>query len=448
MRPTEYEAEFVNALGSSGEVRLKSSDRLGRPASEQTIDYRIDASKLFVPPGNPPDRLCDTLDLLQAIYIVDCLCPRTVPADLRPLSERWRRKLTLTLPLRDPAYWLTGDASRVLQALLDYLTGDEWAIEPTRHTISQPRPARRLFLLPSVDPEEVRVVLHSGGIDSLLGLASTAVEYPTGLTIAASASTHPRVGALQRRVLNALRAKYPSSQLASATTGYSLRHELRDKEPSQRTRILRSVVAGVMAAVAFDGRELIVAENGPGAINLPSSVLDAAAHVSRGVHPYTLQLLSELISHALGETFTIHNPLLTLTKGEVVSNLSDLGLGQVVELTNSCDRFPYGSADRHCGTCSSCVLRSIALWHLPETRHLISRVLMTERSSALTHYQMSAWRLDQAIHSADPVGRLARFDQAFDRVLSEVDVSSCLAMLARHRDEILAFADTPQIEAA
>lgn len=451
MRQTEYRAEFVEAVGALGEFRLRSSDGLGRPASEQTIGYQIDASKHYLPPGNPPARLCDTLDLLQAIYMVDCLCPRTVCADPRPLGERWHRKLTLTIPLRDPAYWLVGDAGRVLRSLLEYLTGDEWEIEPTLHTISQPRSARRLVLLPSVEAQDVRVVLHSGGIDGLLGMALTAAENPKGLTVAASASTHSRVGALQRRVLNALRDKLPSLDLTSATIGYSLKHELQDKEPSQRTRILRSVVPGVMAAIAFDGRTLIVAENGPGAINLPSSVLDTAAHLSRGAHPYALQLLSELISLALGEAFSIHNPLLALTKGEVVVNLSDLGLSQVVELTNSCDRFPYESAGHHCGICSSCVLRSIALWHLPATRHLASRISMISMavpSPALTHYQMSAWRLDQAIDSADPIGSLDRYDRRFDRVLSVMDEGTCLAMLARHRDETLMFLEASQLEAA
>lgn len=448
MQPTEYRAVFVTGLGDSGEFRLIRPGDSHSSNSTQMVGYQVDASRFHLPPAVIPDRLSDTFDVLHAVYMVDCLCPRTVRADSRPVGDRWPRGLLLQLPLRDRSYWLSADTSLVLNSLSEYLTGDEWVIEPMAHTFSESGSARRLALLGDVEPRNVNVVLHSGGLDSLLGIALTHAHDPQGLTVAASACTHPHMGALQRRVIGELQRTHLGPCLATATVGYKLRHDLGNKEPSQRTRILKCIATGAMAAMALGGRRLIVAENGPGAINLPSNVLDAGPHLSRGVHPYSLQLLAELISLALGETFTIHNPLLALTKGEVVALLCELGFGPLVEMTNSRDRFPYTSARHHCGICSSCVLRSIALWHLPSTRHLTSRVSLMEPSSALAHYQMLAWRLEQALHGADPIRGLRRFDHRFDRVLVELGQGSCLAMLGRHHDEVIEFVDTSLLEAA
>ena len=448
MRPIDYQAEFATALGDSGEFRLIRSGAFGRMDSAHVVEYQVDTSRFYLPPAVMSDRVCDTFDLLHAVYMVDCLCPRTMRADPRPVGDRWPRRLLLQLPVRDRSFWLSEDTRQVLNSLLGFLTGDEWVVEPMPRTCSGSGSARRLALLEDVEPRNVNVMLHSGGLDSLLGIALTRVDNPHGLTVAASACTHPHMGALQRRIAGELQRAHSGPRLATATVGYKLRHGLEDKEPSQRTRILKCIATGAMAAIALGGRRLIVAENGPGAINLPSNVLDAAPHLSRGVHPYSLQLLADLICLALGETFTIHNPLLALTKGEVVVSLSELGLGPLVELTNSCDRFPYTSARHHCGICSSCVLRSIALWHLPSTRRLASRASLMERSPALAHYQMSAWRLDQSLAGADPIRSLLRFDHRFDRVLSMMGEDSCLAMLGRHRDEVIEFIDASRLEAA
>ena len=448
MRPTEYHAEFAAALGESGEFRLIPQVDSRRLGDGQTVEYRIDSAKFYLPPVLGPDRLLDTWDLLHAVYMVDCLSPRELQADPRLVGDRWPRRLLLQLPLRDPSFWLNGDASRILNSLLEYLTGNEWVVEPTSHPRSGSGSARRLVLLEDIKPQSVNVVLHSGGLDALLGLALTGVENLRGVTVAASTSTHSHMGALQRRVVRELQRTVPGLRLTTATIQYKLRHGLEAKEPTQRTRILKCIATGAVTSIALGGRRLIVAENGPGAINLPSNPLDAAPHLSRGVHPFSLQLLADLISLALGETFTIENPLLTLTKGEVVASLSDLGLSPLIELTNSCDRFPYTSARHHCGVCSSCVLRSIALWHHPSTRRLASMSSLRQPSSALAHYQMSAWRLDQALRGADPIQSLLRYDQRFDRVLPVIGEGSCLAMLGRHRDEIMEFIDASLPEAA
>jgi hypothetical protein len=114
--------------------------------------------------------------------------------------------------------------------------------------------------------------------------------------------------------------------------------------------------------MAVDAEQLLVFENGPGAINLPLVPSQLGAQCSRSVHPTTGQLFERLISALSGAPFQVRLPHLLETKAELCRRLRDTPFADLAALTVSCDGFPQRSEARQCGACSSCVLRRQAMW--------------------------------------------------------------------------------------
>lgn len=447
MPPTEYRATFGTALGEAGQFQLSSSGVARDRSSDQIVPYIVDFRRFNLSTAHVAERSRDLVDLLQAIYLVDRLCPRSVPDDPRLRGARWERRIVVQLPVRDPDSLRSAQMQSLLMPLLDYLTGDDWVVEPMPYRDPDAAQPRRLVLLASEASLGRSVVLHSGGLDALFGLALSADD-DRGESLAVSVSTHHTIAALQGRVIRSLSTVLLNQRCVGATVSYASEHRLADKEPSQRTRILRCVAVGALAALAVGERRLTVAENGPGAINLPVNIFDAAPHLSRRLHPYSMRLLAELFTVASGHPFEIHNPLLALSKGQVVQALVDTELSAVLPNTNSCDQFPYRSAKVHCGRCSSRVLRAVAMWSVPSLRHMVPATVFGYAGRALTHFQLSAVSMTTALAATDLVSQLRVVDPRIDEVVAVLGRQKLITMLATHRDEIVSFLDVASLAAA
>lgn len=447
MPPTEYRATFDRALGEAGTFRLSSSGVAGDRSSDQIVPYVVSLRRFNLPTDHVAERSRDLVDLLQAIYLVDRLCPRSVRHDPRLRGARWERRITVQIPVRDPVFFLSARMQSLLVSILSYLTRDEWIIQPVPYRAPDIAPARPLALLTSQDIVGRSVVLHSGGLDALLGLALSR-RGNQGETLAVSVSTHSHMAALQHEVARSLAKVLPTFQYVGVTVSYESEHRIEDKESSQRTRTLRCVAAGALAALSVGEHRLVVAENGPGAINPPVNIFDAAPHLSRGLHPYAMRLLAELMAVTSGCPVSIENPLLPLSKGQVVEQLVDLGLTSVLLSTNSCERFPYRSARDHCGRCSSCILRSVAMWSVPPLRQFVSASTAVRTGTALTHYRLSAVTIGNALAAKDPIGHLRIVDPKVDEVVAALGQEKVLELLATHRNEIVSFCDAVSLVAA
>ncbi|MDQ2976989.1 MAG: 7-cyano-7-deazaguanine synthase, partial [Acidobacteriota bacterium] len=133
-------------------------------------------------------------------------------------------------------------------------------------------------------------------------------------------------------------------------------------EWSQRGRGFLFLTLGSATALAINNHELSVFENGIGAINLPINGTQIGTYNSRAVNPITLARMATFIRVLTGEDFTIQNPFLFQTKGEMCSHEALVNLASLVSETFSCDGFPIrAQGSPQCGTCSSCVLRRISL---------------------------------------------------------------------------------------
>lgn len=328
------------------------------------FSYVFDDSSIILPFHQPVlPEVTDLIDLCAAIYLVDKVAPRSLDGDARPVNERWRRRIEMELPLRCSATWNLPSVRMAVEDLLAYVSDDTWTFRFVPR-VAEPRRVELLNPLRIHDQHSARrVLLHSGGLDSLFGLIGAAnLESPHDV-LAVSVVSNGRLTNVIRQVLNGLRSSVPahieSRQLKIRLLGASRRRI--DRESSQRTRGLLFLAAGVTAAVLAGTDELYVTENGPGAINLPCTLDQVGARATRAMHPKTLALLADVATRVTGRPVKIKNTGLFSTKGELAKGSLYDDLLPIAHQTVSCDRFPYWSASKACGTCSSCLYRRIAL---------------------------------------------------------------------------------------
>src|SRR5260370_40275448 len=102
-------------------------------------------------------------------------------------------------------------------------------------------------------------------------------------------------------------------------------------------------------------------------LNLPLNRRQLGTQHTRAMHPQTLIEMTDLLS-LLDLNIRCEGPNLLHTKGEICTELRLAGMGSLCASTVSCDSFPLRLAsltpntERHCGTCTSCLLRRQAIF--------------------------------------------------------------------------------------
>jgi len=168
---------------------------------------------------------------------------------------------------------------------------------------------------------------------------------------------------------------------------------------------------------------LQLTENGPGAINLPTSLEQLDSWTTRATHPKTLAQFSSLASLALNREVSIVNTGLPYTKGQLALVLKDSRFEEAARLTVSCERFPYVNFDSPCGRCTSCLYREAALYRvgmgqIDSLRNVQNgdagkQSLSSSGSIGATALALHISRLDALLASRDPYRAL---DAEFPRI--------------------------------
>ncbi|MBI5646614.1 MAG: 7-cyano-7-deazaguanine synthase [Ignavibacteriae bacterium] len=266
------------------------------------------------------------------------------------------------MKVRDFDFWSQPAVGTALAVALTFMTGDaeyQFEFEPGHKT-----PAADLFdrekALPPAD-NEVRVALFSGGLDSLVGtldLLSFAEGHGVYLV---SHASNPGAKKTQRGLIKRLQNEFPSRVYQ-----YLFESRLRGikaRDETQRSRsLLFCSIAFAVSYVAGSGH-IHLFENGITGINFPRRQYLINARASRTTHPKTISLLEDLFSLVAERDINILNPLLRLTKTDVVRRLRDHRLAELYPSTVSCGvtRGAQG-ARKHCGICNQCVDRRFAAY--------------------------------------------------------------------------------------
>lgn len=305
--------------------------------------------------GAVPNAALDLLRIAAFVYWADQMVSRPVNTDVS--GEHWKRTFVMLVPVLEPDLWRRPEVFGALHSVLNYGTDDEWIF----HFEQGREPLGQGFLFdadPTLSGDPGSVLLFSGGTDSLCAAIEDAAAGRRPLLISHSPS--PRSEGQQRKLRDAL---------AGASLGWSFpryavevsKRAIAEKERTQRSRGFLYSSIGASVAAGFGLQDVVVADNGFVSVALPLNGQTVGAKMSRTTHPRFQYLFNRLLALALPGV-RIRNPLLFRTRAEALQVLTLHGLEKTLRDTYSCaagGRLP--SAASHCGTCSQCLDRRIAV---------------------------------------------------------------------------------------
>lgn len=303
--------------------------------------------------GRPPK--AEALDFLyfsMAVYASDLLIPRSTTAD------GWMRSITLHFPVQNVALWKS--AKGKLAETLSFLTGDEWSF---RFRKAERQAERKPWGRRDPDDQADRVVLCSGGLDSLAGCIEFADRgealalvghYGGGLTVK-----------FQKDVMHGLEKEFEGHVTANAFHVLPPNME-GDGELTMRSRSLLFIALGLAtASVVGEDVPVSIPENGLITLNVPLTIPRNGSASTRTTHPYFISSLQECLSK-LGIPNQLDLPYRFKTKGELLAVCNRRLLTRILQQTMSCShpeqsRWEKKRPGLHCGYCVPCLIRRAAV---------------------------------------------------------------------------------------
>ncbi|MEX1042888.1 MAG: 7-cyano-7-deazaguanine synthase [Pirellulaceae bacterium] len=307
------------------------------------------------------DRIADLLDIAAYVYAADGNTERGHAGVDTEGNQTWSRSFHFVIPVVDIEFWGNGAVGSELAQLLGRLSNDRFHFD----FVDRPSELRQQIFQygednewPFLNPE--RVLLFSGGLDSLAGAVETAAA-GTNLVLVSHRST-PTMFKRQKDLLRRLQEAYPAVQILHIPVALNLKKKLQSREPTQRTRsfLFACLAAAVAKSTNADGIRFF--ENGVVSVNLPVADEVVGARASRTTHPRTLHDFQSFLRRVLEKDIVVDNPFFWNTKKDIVAKVARSKDPQMIALSRSCahSRFTPNST-WHCGTCSQCIDRRIAV---------------------------------------------------------------------------------------
>jgi hypothetical protein len=301
-------------------------------------------------------RVDDLIRIAAFVYAADLEISRGGLADVHLV--RWKRNVTLCIPVNDVVFWAKHEVRTALIDALMFATEDWWSFHFTQDGPNQ------LTLdmdstLAAATPD--CVVLFSGGTDSLCATLQAVLDQGRKPLLVShrSAGHHAHrhlrlIDELDRRI-DAWGFPQISFWVQNQSGG--------DGHETQRSRAF--LYAALGAAVAGQARvpDVLLADNGYVSLNPPINGQVVGAVASRGTHPTFLRLVNTLLTQVFAGAVTVRNPLDDQTRAETLTVLTRHNLGALLPLTRSCGKSLREKGHPHCGACSQCVDRRIAVLH-------------------------------------------------------------------------------------
>ena len=323
------------------------------------IDIRFEnVAKIFQ--RHLSSRLTDLLEIAAYVYSADCSTKRGTEWMDDNSTEPWARDFGFKIAVRDPAFWGLPEISSHLTEVLGFLSNDRYSFRFV--PLERDRAGQQQYLdfgdqedWPFHRPE--RVLMLSGGLDSLAGAVETAKAGSRLVLV-----SHRPVSTLssrQRKLVTELQRVFPD-QIIHVPVWIN-KNERFGREPTQRTRSFLYAALGTVIAESVQASGVRFFENGIVSLNLPVADEAIRARASRTTHPVALHLLQSLCRTIIGRDFAVDNPYLFKTKTDVVESLTTNGAAHLIPYTCSCAHLMFKSkAQLHCGRCSQCIDRRFA----------------------------------------------------------------------------------------
>jgi len=306
-------------------------------------------------------RIKDLLEIAAYIYTADCATKRNGKWEDDEATEPWHRNVHFVIPVRDLAFWQREDIVDLLTRITGFLSDDQCSFAFVSKK-SQEQDQEYLqfgrekdWLLYDVD----RVVMFSGGLDSLAGAVQRASQ-KKGLVLVSHRPVATQ-SKRQRELFKSLQKTYSVPMIHVPV--WLNKHNSKGKEHTQRTRSFLYATLGTVVAYSVRGKGVSFFENGIVSLNFPVADEVLGARASRTTHPLALAYFSEFFRLVLDRPFTVDNPFIFKTKADVVSVIAKHGGKNLIRLTCSCSHQGIftSKTQLHCGACGQCIDRRIAV---------------------------------------------------------------------------------------
>lgn len=284
--------------------RLISLDSLGW---DPNVKIRLeDVARVLMRRLTP--RLIDLLEIASYVFSADTATRRGEQWSDSGSTEPWGRDFHFVIPVRDFVFWQREDVREQLIRTLDFLSNDVYHFDFRQ--LTEDRPTQQYLEMGkdwddwpfhSVD----RVIMFSGGLDSLAGAAYTAKRGENLVLV-----SHRPVSTLSRRqkqLFAELQRTYKQVQMIHIPVWINKEEKL-GHEPTQRTRSFLFTAIGMIVAHSMGVSGVRFFENGIVSLNLPVADEVQRARASRTTHPWALRLLSDLCSLVADHDFVVDNP--------------------------------------------------------------------------------------------------------------------------------------------
>ncbi|MCX7046301.1 MAG: 7-cyano-7-deazaguanine synthase [Candidatus Sumerlaeota bacterium] len=305
-----------------------------------------------------PERIQDLLEIAAYVFCAD----RNITRGKREALEyhSWSREFQFFIRVRDAEFWNTRNVQEQLQDALIWMTGDRnysFKFLPGHKT----NPAD-MFDNPEhslAETGEPRIVLFSGGLDSLAGVVDLLESNEDSIWPISHDSANSCTVNTQKMLIQALHRRYKGRINYRVLKCHQ--HSERAPEESQRTRAFLYCCMAFAMSVALEQPCFYVYENGVTALNFAKRTDMINARASRTAHPKTLRLLQNLFSLIGEKEFEIKSPFAFKTKTDILVLLEKRKRVDLLNSSVSCSKtFKELGRATHCGTCSQCIDRRFA----------------------------------------------------------------------------------------
>lgn len=212
-----------------------------------------------------------------------------------------------------------------------------------------------------VPKRKTSVVLFSGGLDSTTGVLDRLVNTNEELLLVSHISKQTGTIKTQKGLIDSFNSKF-NNRCKHIKFECGLKGKRSGIEETQRSRSFLYSSIAFAVACTYSVKSIFFYENGITSLNFPKRQDLSSSRASRTTHPKTLGLMQEFLN-LIYKNIKIEHPYLFKTKSDILSILSQIRQEKYIGSTVSCNRtFQRISQATHCGVCSQCIDRRIAVY--------------------------------------------------------------------------------------
>jgi len=327
---------------------------------KESIPVKIKLLKFITSTNKLSDRKRDLLEIAGYVFAADRKCPRGSSENVEMHS--WSREIEVNIKVRDLGFWQDENVKQKLNETLSFMTGDySWIFKFKLHNGEDEVElfGDETFVMES--SENTRVVLFSGGLDSLSGVIELLQTTNEQLCLVSHQSGNPSVALTQNKLFDEINSLYPNRCLHYKYECGLYGQQRADETQRTRSFVFNAIAYSLATTYGLNGNMLF--ENGTTSINLAETEDMKNSRASRTTHPKTLGLLTELFTMICEKDYNVENGFYDKTKADVVKVLKDYKKLKLLDIAVSCSATRnHRNNAKHCGVCSQCIDRRFAVY--------------------------------------------------------------------------------------